>query len=36
MTGYLLLTHDVLRDDWKFKGCEVVDWESVKSLTVHD
>ena len=34
-TGNRFLLHDVLRDDWKFKGMVVSDWESVRSLTTH-
>ncbi len=34
-TGNRFLLHDVLREDWKFQGFVVSDWESVKSLTVH-
>ncbi len=34
-TGNKFLLHDVLRDDWKFNGFVVSDWESVKSLTTH-
>ncbi|SEB64386.1 beta-glucosidase BglX [Terriglobus roseus] len=34
-TGNKWLLHDVLRDQWKFPGFVVSDWESVKSLTTH-
>jgi beta-glucosidase len=34
-TGNRFLLHDVLREDWRFKGFVVSDWESVRSLTVH-
>ena len=34
-TGNRFLLHDVLREDWKFNGFVVSDWESVKSLTTH-
>ena len=34
-TGNRFLLHDVLRDDWKFKGLVVSDWDSVSSLTTH-
>ncbi len=34
-TGNQFLLHDVLRDDWKFKGMVVSDWNSVSSLTTH-
>ena len=34
-TGNRFLLHDVLREDWQFKGFVVSDWESVKSLTTH-
>jgi beta-glucosidase len=32
-TGNRFLLHDVLRDDWKFQGLVVSDWDSVSSLT---
>jgi beta-glucosidase len=34
-TGNRWLLHDVLRDDWKFKGLVVSDANSVKSLEIH-
>jgi beta-glucosidase len=34
-TGNHFLLHDVLRDDWNFKGMVVSDWQSVSSLTTH-
>src|SRR5882757_2263874 len=34
-TGNHYLLHDVLRDDWKFDGMVVSDWESVVNLTTH-
>lgn len=34
-TGNRFLLHDVLRDDWKFQGLVVSDWNSVESLTTH-
>jgi beta-glucosidase len=34
-TGSRFLMHEVLRDDWKFQGFVVSDWESVKNLTAH-
>jgi beta-glucosidase len=34
-TGNRFLLHEVLRDDWKFQGFVVSDWESVKNLTTH-
>ena len=34
-TGNHFLLHDVLRDDWKFQGLVVSDWDSVKNLTTH-
>jgi beta-glucosidase len=34
-TGNRWLLHDVLRDDWNFRGMVVSDWQSVQSLTTH-
>jgi beta-glucosidase len=34
-TGNRWLMHDVLREQWGFKGFVVSDWDAVKSLTVH-
>jgi beta-glucosidase len=34
-TGNRYLLHDVLRNDWKFQGMVVSDWESVMNLTTH-
>jgi len=34
-TGNRFLLHDVLRDDWNFRGMVVSDWSSVQSLTTH-
>jgi beta-glucosidase len=34
-TGNAFLLHDVLRNDWKFQGFVVSDWESVFNLTTH-
>jgi beta-glucosidase len=34
-TGNRFLLHDVLRDDWRFQGFVVSDWESVLNLTTH-
>ncbi|HWZ50460.1 MAG TPA: beta-glucosidase BglX [Granulicella sp.] len=34
-TGNRFLLHDVLREDWKFTGFVVSDWEAVASLTTH-
>jgi beta-glucosidase len=34
-TGNRFLLHDVLREDWRFRGFVVSDWESVYNLTMH-
>lgn len=34
-TGNHFLLHEVLRDDWKFKGMVVSDWNSISSLSTH-
>ena len=34
-TANRFLLHDVLRDDWKFQGMVVSDWESVHNLVTH-
>jgi len=34
-TGNRWLMQDVLREQWKFKGFVVSDWDAVKSLTTH-
>ncbi len=34
-TGNRWLLHDVLREDWGFKGFVVSDWDAVRSLTAH-
>jgi len=34
-TGNRWLLHDVLRDDWNFRGMVVSDWAAVQSLTTH-
>jgi beta-glucosidase len=34
-TGNKFLLHDVLRDDWNFRGMVVSDWAAVQSLTTH-
>jgi beta-glucosidase len=34
-TGNAFLLHQVLREDWHFKGFVVSDWESVRNLTTH-
>ncbi len=34
-TGNRFLLHDVLREQWGFRGMVVSDWQSVESLTTH-
>jgi len=34
-TGNRFLLHDVLREDWNFRGMVVSDWAAVQSLTTH-
>ncbi|HSY35573.1 MAG TPA: beta-glucosidase BglX [Acidobacteriaceae bacterium] len=34
-SGNHFLLHDVLRDEWNFRGMVVSDWASVKSLSTH-
>ena len=34
-TGNRFLFHDVLRDDWNFRGMVVSDWAAIQNLTTH-
>ena len=34
-TGNRFLLHDILRDQWRFQGFVVSDWQSVENLTTH-